>query len=190
MDPVLIALLLAAFIGATYVAAAYNHLVMVRHNVAKAWSNIDVLLKQRHDELPKLVEVCRRHMTYEGAVLERLTRLRTAAGAARERGDVAALGRVEAALRDTVGAVLARAESYPQLKAERSYAQLARRIAELETAIGDRRTFYNDSVQIHNVAIGEFPRNLLARAFAFGPRRVLEFEAAELAARPLEFGRG
>lgn len=37
----------------------YNSLVDIKHTVSQAWSNIDVLLKQRHDELPRLVETCR-----------------------------------------------------------------------------------------------------------------------------------
>ncbi len=44
-----------------YVVMLYNGLVQLKHNVAKAWSNIDVALKQRHDELPKLVEVCKQY---------------------------------------------------------------------------------------------------------------------------------
>ena len=44
-------------ISAFYFINIYNNLVRIKHNVSQAWSNIDNLLKQRHDELPKLVEV-------------------------------------------------------------------------------------------------------------------------------------
>ena len=33
----------------------YNQLVSLKNNTKKAWSNIDVLLKQRNSELPKLI---------------------------------------------------------------------------------------------------------------------------------------
>lgn len=190
MDLPLTALVLAGFVAATYVAYAYNHLVMVRHNVDKAWANIAVLLKQRHDELPRLVAVCREHMRYEQDVLERLTRARAAAVAARDSRNVGGIGGAEAALRTSLQALFALAESYPTLKAETSYAELAARIAGLETAIADRRSFYNESVQIHNVAIGQFPQNLLAMAFAFRPRQLLTFDPAERRDPSLGFDRG
>ena len=48
-----------------YGVTIYNSLVQIKHNVTKAWANIDVLLKQRHDELPKLVETCKQYMKFE-----------------------------------------------------------------------------------------------------------------------------
>lgn len=38
-----------------YGLSIYNALVALRNNIGRSWANIDVLLKQRHDELPKLV---------------------------------------------------------------------------------------------------------------------------------------
>jgi LemA protein len=190
MDLPLTALALVGFVVATYVAYAYNHLVMLRHNVDKAWANIGVLLKQRHDELPRLVAVCREHMRYEQDVLERLTRARTAAVAARESRDVAGVGGAEAALRSSLAALFALAESYPTLKAEARYTELAARIAALETSIADRRSFYNESVRIHNVAIEQFPQSLLALTSGFAPRRLLSFDAAALHAPAPGFRRG
>ena len=75
-----------------YAATMYNNFVRLKNNVAQAWSNIDVLLKQRHDELPKLVETCKQYMQYERDVLEKVTQARAAVHSAREAGDVSALG--------------------------------------------------------------------------------------------------
>jgi len=47
-----IIILAAIAIAAIYAVMLYNSLVSVKHNVSKAWANIDVLLKQRHDEIP------------------------------------------------------------------------------------------------------------------------------------------
>ena len=55
-----------------YVVSIYNHLVRIKHSVSKAWSNIDVLLKQRHDEIPKLVETCKQYMKFEQETLEKV----------------------------------------------------------------------------------------------------------------------
>src|SRR5580658_964178 len=73
--PWLIVLFVAA--GAVmYVVTLYNGLIAVKNNVDKAWANIDVLLKQRHDELPNLLEVCKGYMKYEGDTLQRVTQAR------------------------------------------------------------------------------------------------------------------
>ena len=48
----------------------------MKHNVAKALANIDVLLKQRHDELPKLVQTCKQYMQYEQETLEKVMQAR------------------------------------------------------------------------------------------------------------------
>ena len=61
MNPVLLVgvLLIFGLVGMTvYLVGAYNTLIRMGNDAGKAWANIDVILKQRHDELPKLVEVC------------------------------------------------------------------------------------------------------------------------------------
>jgi len=162
-----------------YTIVLYNNLVSVKHNVDKAWANIDVLLKQRHDELPKLVETCKQYMQYERETLEKVMHARSAVHAARERGDVAALGPAEGALRTGLGALYAVAESYPDLKANQDFQHLQSRISGLEDAIADRREFYNESVNINNIRIEQFPDVLIARMFNFGPKNLLEFSAEE-----------
>ncbi|HYC10577.1 MAG TPA: LemA family protein, partial [Steroidobacteraceae bacterium] len=82
--------LLLALCG--YLIGVYNGLVRVRAAVKLAWSDIDVLLAQRHDELPKLVEVCRQYMQYEANTLERVMRARAGVDAARSSGSMSSLG--------------------------------------------------------------------------------------------------
>lgn len=173
---VVLALLLAL---AVYGVTLYNHLVNLKHNVAKAWSNIDVLLKQRHDELPKLVETCKRYMSYEQETLEKVLRARGAVAAARERHDVAALGQAETQLRTGLGQLFAVAEDYPELKANESFQHLESRITGLENAIADRRELYNDSVNLNNVRIEQFPDIVVARLFKFTAHPLLEFSEEE-----------
>ena len=165
--------LLAAVI--VYGIVLYNNLVSLKHNVSKAWSNIDVLLKQRHDELPKLVETCKQYMKYEQETLERVMKARAAVHQARESGDVKALGPAESRLRVGLGNLFAVAEAYPDLKANNNFQHLQSRISGLENAIADRREFYNESVNLNNIRIEQFPDAIIARWFAFGPRDLLEF---------------
>jgi LemA protein len=187
MDPLMVWVVLAAIalVGIIYVIVIYNNLVRLKHNVSKAWSNIDVLLRQRHDELPKLVEACRRYMQHERETLERVISARTAVGQAREKKDMAALSGAESLLRTRLGQLFAVAEQYPELRADASFQHLRERITGLENAIADRREFYNDSVNRNNIRIETFPDVILARAFGFKAAELLEFEAADTADVPL-----
>lgn len=162
-----------------YFISLYNGLVRLKHGVTKAWSNIDVLLKQRHDELPKLVEVCRQHMQYEQTTLERIVSARAAVAQARERHDVVALGKAETGLRAGLGQLFALAENYPDLRASESFRHLQQRISGLENGIADRRELYNEAVNLNNVRIEQFPDVLLAKIFAFAAADLLEFSETE-----------
>jgi len=174
----------AVFLGAivlalVYGVLVYNGLVQLKHNVAKAWANIDVLLKQRHDELPKLVEVCRQYKQFEQETLARVTEARARVSSAREKHDVPALGAAEGMLRMGLGQIFAVAEAYPELKANEHFMQLQSRITALENAIADRREWYNESVNVHNVRIEQFPDLLVARLFQFVAQPLLVFASAE-----------
>ncbi|HNQ05541.1 MAG TPA: LemA family protein [Thiobacillaceae bacterium] len=158
----------------------YNGLVQLKHNVSKAWSNIDVLLKQRHDELPKLVEACKQYKQFEQDTLRQVTEARARVQAASQAQDIPALGLAEGALRVGLGQIFAVAEAYPELRANEQFAQLMQRITGLEEGIADRREFYNESVNINNVRIEQFPDSFVARMFGFGPRPLLTFKADDL----------
>jgi len=164
-----------------YTISIYNHLVRLKHNVSKAWSNIDVLLKQRHDEIPKLVETCKQYMKFEQETLEKVMQARSRVAQARQSQDVPGLGLAEGALRMGLGQLFALAEDYPELRANENFQHLQSRISVLENTIADRREFYNESVNINNIGIETFPDIIVARLFAFGERDLLEFAAGEIA---------
>ena len=162
-----------------YGITTYNHLIALKHAVEKAWANIDVLLKQRHDELPKLVEVCKQYKQFEQQTLQQVIEARSRVQSARESQDVAALGAAEGQLRSGIGRLFAVAEAYPELRANENFMQLQGRISQLESTIADRREFYNDSVNIHNVRIAQFPASVIAGLFRFAERPLLRFAEAE-----------
>ena len=163
-----------------YVIRIYNRLVMLKHNTKKSWGNIDVLLKQRHDELPKLVSTCKEYMKFEAETLEKVTAARSRVATAREAGNIGALGVAEGQLRAGLGQLFALVENYPELKANDNFQHLQGRISGLEDAIADRREFYNESVNINNIGIEEFPDVLIARIFNFGAFELLQFQQSEL----------
>jgi len=160
---------------AVYGIGIYNGLVKLREAVKQAWSNIDVLLVQRHDELPKLVETCKQYMQYEQETLERVMKARASVFQAAGRGDVAAVGAAETALRAGLGQLFAVVENYPQLKADESFRHLQARITQLEESIADRRELYNASVNLNNVRIAQFPDLIVANLFGFKAADLLEF---------------
>ena len=162
-------------VAAIYVVRIYNGLIALRENLRKAWSNIDVLLTQRHDELPKLVETCKRYMGYEQETLERVMQARSAVFKAQGRGDVTALGAAEQQLREGLGRLFAVAENYPDLKADQSFRHLQTRISQLEESIADRRELYNEAVNLNNIRIQTFPDLIVARLFEFRTSALLEF---------------
>ncbi len=159
----------------------YNRLVSLKHNVSKAWSNIDVLLKQRHDELPKLVEVCKQYMGYEQETLQKVMEARSQVAQAREGGNMPELGAAETQLRLGLGNLFALAEAYPDLKADTTFRHLQDRITALENSIADRREYYNESVNLNNVRIEQFPDVIIAGKFGFGSFELLEFSDEETA---------
>jgi LemA protein len=168
-------------VAVVYAVMIYNNLVQVKHNVSKAWANIDVLLKQRHDELPKLVETCKQYMKFEQDTLTKVMEARAKVFTAREAQNIPQLGQAEGALRATLGNLFALAEAYPDLKTNQTFQQLQTRISSLENAIADRREFYNESVNINNVRIEQFPDSIVAGMFGFKAAALLEFSAEEKA---------
>lgn len=164
-----------------YGISLYNNLVSVKNAVAKAWANIDVLLKQRHDELPKLVEVCKQYKQFEQSTLQKVIEARSQVQSAGNRQDIDALGQAEGVLRAGLGRIFALAEAYPELKANENFMQLQNRISTLENGIADRREFYNDAVNINNVQIEVFPANFLSKMFGFEEKPLLVFSTKEKA---------
>ena len=175
MAVVTILFLALLVVAAIYAVRIYNGLVALRENVRKAWSNIDVLLTQRHDELPKLVETCKRYMAHERDTLERVMQARSAVFKAQGSGDVRALGAAEQQLREGLGRLFAVVENYPDLKADQSFQHLQTRITQLEDTIADRRELYNEAVNLNNIRIQTFPDLIVARLFEFRTAPLLEF---------------
>ena len=159
----------------------YNRLVALKYRVGTAWSNVEVLLKQRHDELPKLVETCKQYMKYEQETLERVLKARADVYTARESNNLGALGAAEGELRTQLGKLFAVAEAYPDLKASTTFQQLQTRISGLETGISDRRELYNEAVNVNNAGVEQFPANIVAGLFGFQPFKLFEFTAEETA---------
>ena len=162
----------------TYAVMIYNGLIAMRNDIDKSWANIDVLLKQRHDEVPRLVDVCKGYMQYERETLQSLMEARSSYAAATTIGQ-----KVQASsnLTASVGKVFAVAENYPALKANQSFLEIQKRISELESQIADRREFYNDSINVFNTRLAQIPDTYVASFFGIKPRPMFLVSAADKA---------
>jgi len=168
-----------------YVVILFNGLVQLKFNIEKAWANIDVLLKQRHDEVPNLVACVQGVKEFEQKVMENVTRARTEGMGAQTVGDKA---KAEAGLSAAVGQLFAVAENYPTLKATENFMALQKRLTGLEDAIADRREFYNDSVANFNTRIQQFPDLMVANAMKLKPRDMFNVSEEDKALIQVKFG--
>ena len=164
-----------------YFITIYNSLVRLRNDIDKAWSNIDVLLKQRHDELPKLIETCKGYMQYEQKTFQLVTEARTAFLRA---GSVAEKAQADNMMTGALKTLFAVAENYPDLKANNNFMQLQGRISELEERIADRREFFNDDVNTYNIRIQQLPDVFVAKLLSLQRRDL--FKVSEEDRRDVE----
>jgi LemA protein len=159
-----------------YLVGIYNNLVTLKNDLERSFANIDVLLKQRHDELPKLIETCKGYMQYEQKTLQAVTEARAAYTRATTPTEKAqADNMITGALR-TLFAV---AENYPELKANANFMQLQGRITELEEKIAGQRTRYNEDVNAFNIRIAQIPDLFVARMMNLQPHLLLQIPAAD-----------
>ena len=166
--------LLIIFACAAWAVFIYNRLVRDRQRVLTAWSDIDVQLKRRHDLIPKLVAAVEQYARYEQSTLQTLIELRSRTA---QVSDIAGRGALEARIGGGLRSLLALAEAYPELKADRSFLQLQGDLTETENQIQYARRFYNGSVRNLNTRIESFPDLLVARCFRYAPQPFFELNS-------------
>ncbi len=169
---VFLVVIVIAVVG--YFVGIYNSLVTLKNDIDRSFSNIDVLLKQRHDELPKLIDTCKGYMQYEQKTLQAVTEARTAyLRASTPAEKTQADNMVTGALKS----LFAVAEKYPDLKADANFMQLQGRITELEEKIAGQRGRYNEDVNDFNIRIAQIPANFVAGFMGLQPHAL--FQVAE-----------
>lgn len=181
---IFLVIVLVAIVVVVYGVSLYNGLVNLKNQNEKTWSNIDVLLKQRADMLPNLIETCKGYMQHERGTLEAVTQARSAWQGASSRGEqIEANNRLAGALKS----LFAVAESYPDLKANQNFLQLQGSIEKLEGQIADRREFYNDAVNLFNTTIQQIPDLFVARLLGYQAAPYFKVEEADRAVPKVSF---
>ena len=170
---VLTVLLFLVGMGVLWGVVIYNQLVRSKNMVAEGWSGIDVQLKKRANLIPNLVETVKGYMGHEKALLEKVTELRSRSMQA---ADPAEKGPLEGAIGRSLANILAVAEQYPDLKADRNFRDLQKQISRIENDIEMARRYYNGTVRNLNIRVESFPGNIIARRFNFTPAEFFEIE--------------
>jgi LemA protein len=169
---------LVAAIVAFLVVTSYNAVIALRQRIDKAWANIDVVLKQRHDQLPALVSAVRGLLAFEQTTLIEVARARAAYSPTEPIPEQAATS--EATSR-AVRSLFAVVEAYPEVRSDTNVLDLQNEIERLEGMIADRRELYNDQVYRYNARISTWPTLLLAPLFGWRPREFFAARPEEVA---------
>src|SRR5580658_6940635 len=154
-----------------YTIILYNGLVRLRNENNRAWANIDALRKQRHDEIPNLVETVKGYMQHEQQTLLAVTQARAASMNA---ASITQKAVADLKMATALNGLFLVAENYPQLKANENFLKLQTRISELEERIADRREFFNDDVNTYNTRIGQIPEVFVASFMSLKPRAMFQ----------------
>jgi LemA protein len=182
-----IAFLFVIVAGLVYLATIYNGLVALKNDIDKSWANIDVLLKQRHDELSKLLDTTKGYMEFERDTLTKITQARSQY---QQAVTVDQKAQADQSMTSALRGFFAVAENYPELKANTNFQVLEKRISELESQIADRREFYNDSVNTFNIRIQQVPDTFVAAFMQLTPRTMLKVDEADKADVKMSFAQG
>ena len=184
---ILVAFLFVLIAVFGYLIMLYNGLVALKNDIDKAWANIDVLLKQRHDELSKLLDVTKGYMEFERDTLTKITQARSQY---QQAVTVDQKAQADQSMTSALRGFFAVAENYPELKANANFLQLEQRITQLENQIADRREFYNDSVNTFNIRIQQVPDTFVAAFMRLTPRTMLKVDEADKTDVKMSFAQG
>ncbi len=168
-------LVAALIIG--YLGNVYNQLVGLEERVEQADKNIDVLLKQRQDELSKLIDAVKESMSHEEELLTNLTEAREQAERASTPSEKA---EADQQVRDVMAGFRARVEEYPDLKSQTNLLRFQERISDIETQISDRREFYNESVTRYNTKLKQYPYVIIGKRLGYEEKEYFTAEDDEL----------
>lgn len=158
------------------IVSTYNRLIMLSNNVDKSFGNIDILLKQRADEIPNIIKVVKESMKFEESMLTKLTELRTQFLSASSTEEKVELSNQ---MQNQLKSIFAVAENYPDIKTSQNFLLLQNRVSQIEDAIADRREFFNESVTMYNIGIAEFPDLILAKLLMYKKKQLLQISEQE-----------
>ena len=176
MDAISIIIAVILIVVIVYSTKIYNNLVSLKHAVSKAWVNIETALKQRHDQLPRLIDLCKQYGIDQPEIYENLLKARTQIMNAQQMGEVQSLASAEKNLQTATADLLQVANRNSELDADENFQFLSKELKDIERAIKDRSEVYNECVNSSNIRIEQFPYSFIASFFSFGRYELLDFD--------------
>ena len=155
------------------IVLAFNHMVRLRNRVRRAWKDIDVQLKLRHELIPLLVRTAEGYALHEKDLLRSVTDMRAEAQAASGAGE---RGTRELSLARVLREMLLLREDYPELKADATFERLSQELVVVEDHLAAARKYYNGAARIYNTFIQSFPPLLLAGLLRCRPAEYFQLE--------------
>ena len=166
-----VALIIIGFIS--WFFTVYNGLIQVKENIKKSWANIDVLLMQRSDEIPKLIKILKSFVKHEKKMFDNIMDARTSylgANSVSEKADA------DNQISEALKSVFALSEAYPDLGSNDNFLKLQERISGIENAIADRRELYNESVNNYNIRIQSLPDMFIANTLGLAQEEMFKVQ--------------
>ena len=168
-------------LAVVYAIVVFNRLIRQRNIVREGWSGIDVQLRRRTDLVPNLVEAVKGYAAHERGLFEDVGKHRAASIAA---SDVGGQASAERELNGSLGRLMALAEAYPRLKADKNFLELQAQLALVEDQIQMARRYYNGAVRNLNISIQSFPELIVAKVLGFKEEPFFELEDRAQGAAP------
>jgi len=176
-------ILAAVVVGGTF-ASKWNQLVTMDTDIKAKWAQVDNQLQRRNDLIPNLVETVKGFAGQEKSIMESIANARAKmAGGGSVQDRIAASNELSSAL----GRLLVVVENYPQLKSNVTFNRLMDELAGTENRLSVERKRYNDSVQVYNTTIRQFPSNLIASVLGFKEHPFFEVPEAARQAPQVKF---
>ncbi len=181
---ILVFLGIISFVLLSMAVSAYNGLVSLRNQVDRAWANIEVILKQRFDLIPKLITICEQFTQYERSTIDKILAARKSYGNA---GTVSDKIKASAEMSQVLKRVFAIGEAYPELKSSEQFIEVQKALVSMESEIADRRELYNESVTNFNTRCVQFPDVLFAGMLNYHSLSLFHVNAAEIISPEIKF---
>lgn len=164
----LIVVAIVAFLA--YLSSTRRSLLRTRIDMDKTWAGIDALMKQRHDEIPKLLGTCRGYMPHDHEAFEPITRARRNYQKARTMQEKSL---ANIAMTGALEGIFKIAADYPGLKSNISFIKFRKQNVELERNLEEHEEIFNELVTGYNRRIRGFPGSMVARKAALTPRDLI-----------------
>ncbi|HID40127.1 MAG TPA: LemA family protein [Calditrichaeota bacterium] len=164
---------------------AYNNFVTMEEEVNQRWAQVENVYQRRADLIPNLVEVVKGYAAHEKETLMGVVEARSKVGGQINIGPeilnnpqaFAKFQQAQSALTSALQRLMVVVERYPDLKADKRFADLQTQLEGTENRIAVERKRFNEAVQKFNTAIRRFPQNILAGIFGFQRKVYFQAEA-------------